>query len=130
LKDTYEWKIIWSEVVALGDLAEWLLSVQLPTTDKLSSRFTTYLEEFKKDHEVKSSEVFVALELETASLVLDAIKTWWDDKDSIYNYIKTVTKNNIREGIFGDYYFNEAWDGQGLKFNIQRVENGKLTVVE
>ena len=90
----------------------------------------TITEEITDGYEVKSSDVFVLLWADGIDLVLDAIAEVGEDSAAIQQYIASFTADNPRESFFGDFYFDENGDGQGLTFTVMQAQNGELVAAE
>jgi hypothetical protein len=45
-------------------------------------------------------------------------------------YLESITPDNKRTWLFGDYHFDENWDVVSVPFHLQRIENGELKFVE
>lgn len=135
LTSQFKGKILTSEagisaaVLKEGSRIEDLLSTQLPTASKLGSEAESLLEQFKAKHEVKVGDTFIILFRE----VFDVVTAGITDKDfgveKLNEYIKSISQDHPRTGLFGSYYFNGA-DAIGLNFVVKQVKNAALTDME
>jgi len=87
-----------------------LIEVQLAGVEHAGEKGINYIASYKESYEVKSADTFVLLDKEGIDLVLDAIKAGNRDSESLKKYFETITKENPRDGYFGEYYFDENGD--------------------
>jgi ABC-type branched-subunit amino acid transport system substrate-binding protein len=118
-----------SVVKELWGLIEGLLSTQLPDPASLGQPTQVFMNEFKKQHEVKFADMFVVLYKESFDMVAAGILNKDYGIDKINDYIKTITKVSPRNGLFGSYYFNWV-DAERLAFVVKQVKDGKLVTIQ
>jgi len=113
-----------------GDLRDWLIEVQLAGVEHAGEKGINYIASYKESYEVKSADTFVLLDKEGIDLVLDAIKAGNRDSESLKKYFETITKENPRDGYFGEYYFDENGDALWLKYVMHQYQSGEWKEIE
>jgi hypothetical protein len=81
------------------------------------------MDEYRESYEVKSNPTFVVLDAESLQLAIDAITAVGNDANAIREFVAAYNAESPRDGLFGDYYFNRAGDGQGLRFVVQQMQD-------
>jgi len=104
--------------------------VQFPPFEELDNKAVSFMDDYSNSYEVKSNPVFVILDAESLQLTIDAITMVGNDANAIREYIAAYDSENPRNGLFGDYYFDRDWDGQGLRFVVQQMQDWELIPVE
>lgn len=132
LVDHFRGKILTSEVWApntaltsIGEIMEWMLTSQFPDYSSFGNKAVQFIESFKTKYEVKLTEVYLLLYKETFDLVADAISDKEYGVANVNKYIKTLDKDNPRNGLRGSYYYDGV-DAVGLNFVMKKVADGKL----
>jgi len=113
-------KLMWAEVFLVDSVLEahwskldWVTTLvqseNLPWVDEILTDLTDW-------YEVKSADLFMVLLADSAAMIVDALTQVWEDSEAIKNYIAGFTEENPRKSLFGDFYFDAEWDGQGIAF--------------
>ena len=133
-----EGKMIWSETVVTDGIISQMWEVMngvispmlIDDVAKLGEQTKTLIENFKKENQVKSSELFVTLDAELISLVWDIVKDGNYTSEAIQSYLQQITKESPRMWYFWEYYFEITGDAIWLEFLIWTVKEGKLRVIK
>jgi len=104
--------------------------VQFPPFEELDDKAVAFMDEYRESYEVKSNPTFVVLDAESLQLAIDAITAVGNDANAIREFVAAYNAESPRDGLFGDYYFNRAGDGQGLRFVVQQMQDWGLISVE
>lgn len=117
-------------IAELWALTNGVKVVQFPPFEELDDKAVAFMDEYRESYEVKSNPTFVVLGAESLQLAIDAISMVGNDANAIREFVAAYDMENLRDGLFGDYYFDRAGDGQGLRFVVQQMQNGELIPVE
>lgn len=136
LLDKYRWKLFWAYVFAsqraresIWDLLEWAYQVNVSDVDTFWEKWIKFFDEISKVYSIQAVPSYDLIWAESLNIALDAIKQWNYDSLSIKNYLESITEDNYRSWLIGDYYID---DNQAIwiKYSIQQVLNWDLVTVE
>ena len=106
---------------ALGDKREGLYSYNAADLTKLGNNLQM-INDFDKEHPIKSDKNYVVIEIEAMQAIIDGIKSGNTTSDSLKAYFDGFSKKN-RDGIFGPYHFNTNRDVEGIHYIMTQVQN-------
>lgn len=131
--DEFSWKVSWpiwfgskAFINKFWGKADWLIEVQLwLNKNSLWDEYKTWLTNAQNTYWI-NYESFSLLYKEWITFVLEWVKSWNYDSESMKRYFFQITKENPRKWIFWDYYFQEDRLIKGLKFIIQQIQSGQV----
>lgn len=136
LVNTFRGKIITSEagystdvVKKLGAVSEGILTTTTPAPSHFGSDAEKFVNQVKETYTPRFPETFIVLFGESFNTVAAGITDPKYGIDKMNEYMKSLTKDHPRAGLFGDYYFEGA-DAIGLNFVVREIKNGLLVDVQ
>lgn len=109
----------------LGATSEGILVTTMPAPTNLGSKAEKFVNQIKETYTPSFPEAFLVLFGESFDTVAAGISDPQYGIDKMNEYMKSLTKDNPRDGLFGDYYFDGA-DAVGLNFLVREIKNGVL----
>lgn len=113
---------------ALGNKREGLYSYNAADLTALGNNLQV-INEFEKEHPIKSDKNYVVIEIEGIQAIIDGIKAGNTTSDSLKAYFDGFKTKN-RNGIFGPYYFNEKRDAEGIHYIMTQIQSGSVATIE
>ena len=124
------WKILWNElrnsadiIDAFGDKLNGFKIIQLASAWDMWSKAMVFVNEYLENHTISTDPYLTILEWEWILLLLDAIDKNWVDADSVKKYINDLSENNLRDWLFGQYYFGPTNQAIWMKYLIYEIQN-------
>lgn len=134
---TFKNKIFTNEIIIndsaikqLWDLVEWFKTATFALTLDTPENADKFIEQFKNNYEIKWAPYLLLLEAEWLSLIIDTIKETGTNPETIKKSLNSINKQNPREWLFGNYYFDKNWDAIWLDFVLQQIENWSLITLQ
>ncbi len=131
LLQRFKGKILTSEVgisnsvlEQIGLMTEGIFTTQFPDHDTFGDDAVKFINNFKAQHKVNLSEIYVAMYHEAFRIVADGITS--NKYDNFNTYMKSITKDNPRTGLGRSYYFSGVDATNLLHFVMKKVENSKI----
>ena len=133
----YAWNIVWwyffsadAFLDEVGELANWLIEVQLWNVDESYTLATDYAKHFNDTYGLKSIPLIPLLAKEWLEVILDAIDAWNYDTESIKSFLEKITENNKRSWYFGEYHFDEKGDALWINYMMQEIVDGEAIILQ
>jgi len=128
-----KWRIASNEIVnsatsyeALWAKLDGIKTTQLINLGALPTSANDFVKEFEKKFTINADPLWAVLEAEAMSLAIDAATQAGDNGTAIKEYFTNFSANDLRDGLFGKYYFNPERDVHGLGFLVYEIKDGKL----
>lgn len=84
-----------------------------------------FVRAFRSKYQIKP-DAFAALAYDATRLLSDAIAKKGGNRNSVREYLKSLTSANPFEGVTGPVYFNANGDPIGMGFHVAQVVSGTL----
>ena len=132
----YTWKILsayWYSSDTVLSQVNTLLSgshqVDVPGVELLWSAAQQFVNDYKKTNQILLVPSYIVFQGESMNTILDAIKSGNYDSESIHTYLKSITAEHQRNGLFWSYYFSGS-DAIGINYVIQKVQSGAVVAIQ
>jgi branched-chain amino acid transport system substrate-binding protein len=99
------------------------LSVAGQPPEKLTGQGKTFVDTFKKDHNVSTLEPYTAYAAQAAEIMLQAIQNSDGSRQSITD---NLFKTKVKDGILGTFAINSNGDTSSNPVTFFKANNGKL----
>ncbi len=118
-----------SAINQLWELVEWFKTATFALTLKTPDIAENFITQFKQKYEMKWAPYLLLLEAEWLSLIIETIKEVWNDPIAISTALDEINSSNLREWLFGKYYFDNNGDALWLDFVLQEIRNWKTQIL-
>lgn len=113
----------------LWSLAEWMYCTDVPPLESLDQKSKDFVEGFKKLYKVNAFDSWIAYNQEAIDLIFDAMNQWFYTRESIKNYLASITSSQPRKWYLGRVYFDKNWDLVWLNAIMEQVVDGEIQVL-